>query len=299
MTSSAALGGTTASPAGSLGQGRFVPRPGAAPVGGDRDRGRPALAAAGVSPGCFGREPAGERGTGDGGSRRRMPRARRPRRRVAPRRGALAHRAGCGGAATIADAAPTPPAAARCRAGRHPTAQRRARGRLGGPGRCPVPRRPCADAALARRRARLRPRRDPESGAASARRDRARLSRRPPARGRRRAAPADRRDRSCRRRRRGPSGARRGVRAGGARSVRPGALLPRDWPAAPRSRARSRSRSSSCPSTGARESRVEPIDERRRRRRNLLRCGILRPRRQSRGTPWTKSTMGRWRPAAK
>ena len=35
------------------------------------------------------------------------------------------------------------------------------------------------------------------------------------------------------------------------------------------------------------------------RRRNLLRCGILRPRRQSRGTPWTKSTMGRWRPAAK
>jgi protein TonB len=96
MTSSAALSGTAARPAGALRQGGFAPAS-VAPVGGDRRRGRPARPA-GVSPGRFGGEPTDERGTRDGGSRRAVSQA------VAPppssrHRGAVAHRTGSRGRA--------------------------------------------------------------------------------------------------------------------------------------------------------------------------------------------------------
>ena len=54
MISSAALGRDDGKSRRLSGPGPLRPSPGAAPVGGDRDRGRPASGRAGVSPGCFG-----------------------------------------------------------------------------------------------------------------------------------------------------------------------------------------------------------------------------------------------------
>ena len=134
----------------------------------------------------------------------------------------------------------------------------------------------------ARRRAGLRLRRSPRPGAEAAHRHRAGLSgHEVPARRRRRPASPDQREgRSTTSPSSVPSRAgsssRRRSRRSRRRSSRPG------WPPERRSRARSRSRSSSCRPIEAPGCPARPIESPL-HGSEMLRCGILRPGRQSRG----------------